>query len=113
MICVRKSQRELGGGSTNPFHAASKTIQTVRRAIFALGGIEMIMGSQNGDLINDIKALMGDLTGKATGRMEEMSSGASKTDPKPSAEAIGSQVPGRPRRYSRSWKSWIWISQND
>jgi hypothetical protein len=61
----------------------------------------MIMGSQNGDLMNDMKALMGDLTGKATGRMKELSSGTPKTDPKPSAEAIGSQVLGRPRRYSQ------------
>jgi hypothetical protein len=77
----------IGGGSVNPFHAASETIQTVRRAIFATGGIGMIMGSQNGDLMNDIKALMGNLTGKATGRMKEASSGTPKTDPKPSAEA--------------------------
>jgi hypothetical protein len=58
----------IGGGSGNPFYAASEAIKTARRALMATSGVGLLIGTQNDKLMNDCKELVGDVMGVFQGR---------------------------------------------
>lgn len=56
-----------GKGSANPFHVATQSLQMVRRALVATGGVGLVIGSQNESLIDDIQSTLGNFSKAVTG----------------------------------------------
>ena len=51
----------LGGEGGNPFHTASQVLMTVRRALLATGGVGVLLGTQNEELMEDVKEFFSEL----------------------------------------------------
>jgi len=58
----------LGGGNINPFHAVTDMIKNARRALLATSGFGIFMGTQNDDLMDNMKGLWNDVLAVVTGR---------------------------------------------
>jgi hypothetical protein len=71
----------FGSGASNPFYAASQAITTARRALVASSGLGIVLGTQNEDMMNNIKGLFSDaialLSGKPNDSGKDSSAGAS------------------------------------
>ena len=61
----------FGSGATNPFYAASQTITAARNALVATSGIGIALGTQNQELVENIKGMFQDVVALVRGDKDD------------------------------------------